>query len=89
MSLFLYLFFIPNKRSVGITHTKYYRTIIWKNNVSFFSNLDFSKVTDMRNMFSYASSFNQDLSEWDLKGKNITEIFDGCPIKDEYKPKMK
>ena len=41
MSLFLYLFFIPNKRSVGITHTKYYRTIIWKNNVSFFSNLDF------------------------------------------------
>ena len=26
MSLFLYLFFIPNKRSVGITHTKYYRT---------------------------------------------------------------
>ena len=28
MSLFLYLFFIPNKRSVGITHTKYYRTDI-------------------------------------------------------------
>ena len=28
MSLFLYLFFIPNKRSVGITHTKYYRTKI-------------------------------------------------------------
>ena len=27
MSLFLYLFFIPNKRSVGITHTKYYRTL--------------------------------------------------------------
>ena len=51
-------------------------------------NWKFPNVTDMRNMFSYASSFNQDLSEWDLKGKNITEIFDGCPIKDEYKPKM-
>ena len=29
MSLFLYLFFIPNKRSVGITHTKYYRTCFY------------------------------------------------------------
>ena len=45
MSLFLYLFFIPNKRSVGITHTKYYRTIIWKNNVSFFSNLDCNSLS--------------------------------------------
>lgn len=29
MSLFLYLFFIPNKRSVGITHTKYYRALFY------------------------------------------------------------
>ena len=48
----------------------------------------FPNVTDVRNMFFYASSFNQDLSEWDLKGKKKDKIFDGCPIKDEYKPKM-
>ena len=40
-------------------------------------------------MFHYAESFNQDLSEWNLNGKIITDIFEGCPIKDEYKPKMK
>ena len=40
-------------------------------------------------MFFYASSFNQNLSKWDLKGKKKDKIFDGCPIKKEYKPKMK
>ena len=48
----------------------------------------FPNVIDMNRMFAYATSFNQDLSKWDLKGKNKTEIFNGCPIKDEYKPKM-
>ena len=48
----------------------------------------FPNVRDMNHMFSNATSFNQDLSKWDLKGKNKDEIFDGCPIKDEYKPKM-
>ena len=52
-------------------------------------NWKFPNVTDMRNMFSYALSFNQDLSKWDLKGKKKDEIFYDCPIKDEYKPKMK
>ena len=52
-------------------------------------NWKFPNVTDMRNMFSYASSFNQDLSEWDLKGKKKSKIFYNCPIKKEYKPKMK
>ncbi len=50
---------------------------------------EFPNVTDMRNMFSNATSFNQDLSKWDLKGKKKTKIFYGCPIKKEYKPKMK
>ena len=49
---------------------------------------EFPNVIDMNRMFAYATSFNQDLSKWDLKGKNKTEIFNGCPIKDEYKPKM-
>ena len=48
----------------------------------------FPNVTNMNRMFSNATSFNQDLSKWDLKGKKKDEIFDGCPIKDEYKPKM-
>ena len=39
-------------------------------------------------MFSGATSFNQDLSEWDLKGKKKSKIFYNCPIKKEYKPKM-
>ena len=49
----------------------------------------FPNVTDMSGMFYGASSFNQDLSEWNLKGKKKTKIFYGCPIKKEYKPKMK
>ena len=51
-------------------------------------NWKFPNVERMKFMFSGATSFNQDLSKWDLKGKKKTEIFKGCPIKDEYKPKM-
>jgi surface protein len=51
-------------------------------------NWKFPNVERMKCMFSGATSFNQDLSKWDLKGKKKTEIFKGCPIKDEYKPKM-
>ena len=43
----------------------------------------------MNSMFYNATSFNQDLSKWDLKGKEKDNIFYGCPIKKEYKPKMK
>ena len=51
-------------------------------------NWKFPNVKYMYNMFYDAASFDQDLSKWDLKGKKKTEIFKGCPIKDEYKPKM-
>ena len=50
---------------------------------------EFPNVTNMSYMFYGAASFDQDLSKWDLKGKEKDKIFDGCPIKDEYKPKMK
>ena len=52
-------------------------------------NWEFPNVEKMNRMFYNASSFNQDLSKWDLKGKKKIEIFNGCPIKKEYKPKMK
>ena len=50
---------------------------------------EFPNVTDMNSMFYGAASFDQDLSKWDLKGKEKIDIFFNCPIKDEYKPKMK
>ena len=49
----------------------------------------FPKVTNMSGMFFGAESFNQNLSEWDLTRINTKHIFSLCPIKDEYKPKMK
>ena len=52
-------------------------------------NWEFPNVTNMNSMFYGAASFDQDLSKWDLKGKEKDKIFDGCPIKKEYKPKMK
>jgi len=48
-----------------------------------------SSVKDMSFMFAYAKSFNQDLSKWNLTEKYKTNMFNNCPIKDEYKPKMK
>lgn len=39
-------------------------------------------------MFLQATSFNQNLSKWKIKGEgNSAYMFDGCPIKPEYKPK--
>ena len=51
-------------------------------------NWEFPNVENMNSMFYNATSFNQDLSKWDLKGKEKDNIFYGCPIKKEYKPKM-
>ena len=49
----------------------------------------FPKFTNMDGMFYDATSFNQDLSSWDLTDIDKNNIFKGCPIKDEFKPKMK
>ena len=46
-----------------------------------------SNVEDMIRMFAY-SDFNKDISIWKINSKcNIKDMFYGCPIKDEYKPK--
>lgn len=46
-----------------------------------------SNVCDMRRMFS-ESRFNQDISNWNINASkwNLDEMFDNCPIKEEYKP---
>jgi len=54
------------------------------------SRWDTSKVTDMSWIFRDAKSFNQDISRWDVSKVTDTRyMFDGCPIKEEYKPKFK
>lgn len=45
------------------------------------------KVKNMSFMFHDASSFNQNLSRWDVTGKDTEDMFEYCPIKDEFKPK--
>ncbi len=60
--------------------------------VSFNQNLSdwkdkLGSVTDMRSMFYNAISFNQNISGWDVTGKNTEDMFNNCPINEEYKPK--
>ena len=51
--------------------------------------IDVSNVIDMWGMFS-ESKFNGDISQWDVsKVKDMTNMFQGCPIKAKYKPKFK
>ena len=52
------------------------------------SNLDVSKVKKMDFMFCF-SKFNQDISKWKIdKDCNTDDMFEDCPIRDEYKPKL-
>ena len=54
------------------------------------SKWDVSKVINMSYMFAFCKKFNQDISNWDVsKVKYKIEMFDNCPIKDEYKLKFK
>ena len=57
------------------------------------SNWNVKNVTDMYHMFEH-SVFNQDISKWKINRKCKSQmklygdIFNSCPIKNEYKPKM-
>ena len=52
------------------------------------SGWDVSSVTEMQYMFYNCKKFNQDLSKWNVLGVKNILMFDGCQIKDEYKPKI-
>ena len=49
---------------------------------------EFPKVEDMTGMFYNATSFNQNISKWKIYGVFDYGMFENCPIKDEFKPKM-
>ena len=52
------------------------------------SNWYLSKVKKMDFMFCF-SKFNQDISKWKIdKDCNTDDMFEDCPIRDEYKPKL-
>ena len=58
------------------------------------SKWDVSNVIKLSQMF-LGSEFNQDISKWNLSSlrfmldSDIENIFKNCPIKEEYKPKIK
>ena len=55
-----------------------------------FNNIDTSKITNMRSMFSFCKSFNCDISNWNVSNvKDYDEIFYNCAITEKYKPKFK
>ena len=52
------------------------------------SDWDVSNVRNMIKMFFNAKKFNQDLSNWEFHTEKlyVTDMFDGCPIQDDYIP---
>ena len=50
---------------------------------------EFPNVEKMDFMFKGATKFNQDISKWKIRGVDVFKMFEDCPIKDEFKPKMK
>ena len=44
----------------------------------------------MKGMFCDCKAFNQDISNWNVsKVKDMSYMFDSCPIEEKYKPKFK
>ena len=78
-----------NVSNVTDMSSMFYRCELLKS-VGDISKWNVSKVTDMTRMFCWCKSFNQDISDWDVSNvKGRIAVFDGCSIKDEYKPKFK
>jgi hypothetical protein len=51
------------------------------------SSWDVSNVYNMMGMF-FRSNFNQDISNWEIRlDCNTDEMFTGCPIENNYRPK--
>ena len=66
--------------------------MLFYNNETFNGNIsgwDVSRVVNMNYMFCRAASFNQNISNWEIYGAKVVDMFYKCPIKDEFKPKMK
>ena len=66
--------------------------VLFYNNETFNGNIsgwDVSSVENMNYMFCRATSFNQNISNWKIYGAKVVYMFYKCPIKDEFKPKMK
>ena len=54
-----------------------------------FNDIDTSEITDMSGLFKNMKKFNGDISKWDVSKVNTKDnIFDGCTIKEKYKPKF-
>lgn len=52
------------------------------------SKWDVSNVNNMSMMFAY-SKFNRDISDWNIrKDCYVENMFTGCQIKEEFKPKL-
>ena len=52
--------------------------------------IDTHLITDMSYLFHYMTSFNCNISKWNVSNvTNKLEVFYKCPIKKEYKPKFK
>ena len=46
-----------------------------------------SKGEYFTGMFKNNTKFDKNISNWDMgSAADVSEMFDGCPIRDEYKP---
>ena len=84
----------PDISQWDVSNVEEMRCMFWhcKNFNCDISKWDVSKVKYIKGMFWFCESFNQDLSQWDTRNIKVKydsyEVFDHCPIKEEYKPKF-